>query len=203
MGTETCQNCKRIIGELEQAYTWQSHILCKECYARLSSPTVAKPTPVDGLVPAIQPPPQRSLVKSTLIVMATVIAVIVMIYILLFILFLYKEKQKEEKYLPVIATNFNLMVLHSAVKLFEMDTGRLPTEEEGLSVLVQEPSDVKGYAPGGYLESKTIPIDGWGNDFVYQLSPDSYKPFVIISYGADGKEGGEDINADLFSTDPY
>jgi hypothetical protein len=75
MAMETCENCKRIIGELEQAYTWQSHILCKECYARLSNPTGVQPIPVDINTPIIMPPPQRSLVKSTLIVIAVVIAV--------------------------------------------------------------------------------------------------------------------------------
>ena len=83
MAIETCGNCKRIIGELEQAYTWQNHILCKECYARLSNPTAAQPTPIDVHVPVILPPPQRSLVKSTLIVMATVIVAIVVISIVL------------------------------------------------------------------------------------------------------------------------
>jgi TPR repeat protein len=87
MATETCENCKRIIGELEQAYTWQSHILCKECYARLSNPTTKQPIPVDVHTPIIQPTPQRSLVKSTLIVIATVIAVIVVISIILFIIY--------------------------------------------------------------------------------------------------------------------
>jgi TPR repeat protein len=83
MATETCENCKRIIGELEQAYTWQSHILCKECYARLSNPTVKQPISVDVHAPVIQPPPQRSLIKSTLIVMATVVSVIVVVSIIL------------------------------------------------------------------------------------------------------------------------
>ena len=77
MATETCENCKRIIGELEQAYTWQSHILCKECYIRLSSPTKASTVaqrpitqgPVEVRMPA------RSIVKSTLIVIAVIIGI--------------------------------------------------------------------------------------------------------------------------------
>jgi len=57
--------------------------------------------------------------------------------------------------------------------------------------------DLDGWAPGGYLQEITIPKDGWGNDFVYLLDPGDGKPFVIISYGADGKEGGEDYDADI------
>jgi general secretion pathway protein G len=101
----------------------------------------------------------------------------------------------------VTATKANLKVLHNAVIQFKLDTGRYPTEEAGLMELIEQPTDVKGWNIGGYLETTSLPKDSWGNDFVYQLSPDSGKPFVIISYGADGEEGGEGYNADLRSTD--
>jgi general secretion pathway protein G len=101
----------------------------------------------------------------------------------------------------VTATKASLKMLHNAVIQFKLDTGRFPTEEEGLSVLVVQPDDVTNYPEGGYLETTEVPKDGWKNDFIYQLYPESGKPFVIISYGADGQEGGEDNNADLYSTD--
>lgn len=103
----------------------------------------------------------------------------------------------------VTTTKANLKVLHSAVNQFKMDTGRFPTEEEGLMALVEQPSDVIRYEPGGYLETTEIPKDGWGNDFIYELFPESGKSFVIKSLGADGEEGGEDNDADLYSTDAY
>jgi general secretion pathway protein G len=103
----------------------------------------------------------------------------------------------------VTTTKANLKVLHSAVTQFRMDTGRLPTEEEGLMALIEQPSDVVRYEPGGYLETTEIPKDGWGNEFIYELSPETGKSFVIKSLGADGKEGGEGNDADLYSTDAY
>jgi general secretion pathway protein G len=103
----------------------------------------------------------------------------------------------------VTTTMANLKILHAAVNQFKMDTGRFPTEEEGLSALIEQPSDVKNWEPGGYLETTQIPRDGWGNDFIFELYPESGKPFVIKSLGADGEEGGEDYNADLLSTDAY
>jgi len=45
-------------------------------------------------------------------------------------------------------------------------------------------------------------LDGWGEEFIYQEYPESGKPFVIISQGADKEEGGEGDDADLYSTDP-
>jgi len=99
------------------------------------------------------------------------------------------------------ATKANLKMLHSAVIQFKLDTGRYPAEEAGLQELIEQPTDVTGWNTGGYLETTSLPKDAWGNDFVYQLLPESGKPFVIISYGANGEEGGEGYDADLYSTD--
>jgi len=101
----------------------------------------------------------------------------------------------------VTATRASLKMLHSAVIQFKLDTGRYPTEDAGLLELIEQPTDVTGWNQGGYLETTEIPKDAWGNDFVYQMYPESGKPFVIISYGADGEEGGEGYDADLHSTD--
>ncbi len=98
-------------------------------------------------------------------------------------------------------TKANLKQLHSAVLSFKMDTKRYPDEDSGLDDLVIAPVEDEGWDPEGYLTSSDIPKDGWGNDFIYQLYPESGKPFVIISYGADGEEEGEGHDADLYSTD--
>jgi general secretion pathway protein G len=201
MAIETCGNCKRIIGELEQAYTWQNHILCKECYARLSNSTVTQPAPIDFHVPVILPPPQRSLVKSTLIVMATVIVAIVVISIVLSAPSIIPSILYSGSEARVITTKANLKMLHHAVAQFKMDTGRYPTKEEGLTVLINVPTNVTGYQPGGYIDSTTVPKDAWGYEFIYIAYPESGKPYAIVSYGADGKEGGEEYDADLYSTD--
>jgi len=103
----------------------------------------------------------------------------------------------------VTTTKVNLKSLHASVNQFRMDTGRYPTEEEGLAALIEQPGDIENYEPGGYLESTELPQDGWGNEFIYELYPESGKPFVIISYGADGEEGGEEYDADLYSTDAF
>jgi general secretion pathway protein G len=101
----------------------------------------------------------------------------------------------------VKVTKASLRQLHTAINEFRMDTGRLPTEQEGLTVLVQQPADVAGWRPGGYIETVEVPKDGWNRDFVFESLPESGKPFVIKSLGADGQEGGEGYNADLLSTD--
>ncbi|MDI6448418.1 type II secretion system major pseudopilin GspG [Anaerobaca lacustris] len=101
----------------------------------------------------------------------------------------------------VTTTKASLRQLASAVNQFYMDTNRYPTEDEGLYALVEQPSDVTNWQPGGYLDTTDVPPDGWNNEFIYELYPESGKPFVIKSLGADGQEGGEGYNADLLSTD--
>jgi general secretion pathway protein G len=81
-----------------------------------------------------------------------------------------------------------------------MDTGRFPDEDEGLLALIVQPSDVTVWEPGGYLETTELPLDGWNNEFIYELFPESGAQFAIRSMGPDGEEGTED---DLLSTDAY
>jgi len=80
-----------------------------------------------------------------------------------------------------------------ALGTFYATYGRYPTNEEGLEVLGR-PSEK---LPEPLLEGKTT--DPWGNPYQY-VSPGVAAPFEVISYGADGREGGEGGDADLTST---
>ena len=95
-------------------------------------------------------------------------------------------------------TKANLKSLHNAVKSFRMDTGRYPTEDEGLYALIEAPMDLETYPEEGYLDTTELPMDAWGNEYIFELYPESGKPFVIRSLGPDGELDTED---DLLSTD--
>jgi general secretion pathway protein G len=101
----------------------------------------------------------------------------------------------------VTTTKASLKSLQTAVNQFYMDNYRYPMEDEGLNALVTRPSDVQKWPDGGYLDTTEVPTDGWGREFVYELYPESGKPFVVKSLGADGQEGGEGNDQDLLSTD--
>jgi len=100
----------------------------------------------------------------------------------------------------ITTTKANLKSLHAAVNQFKMQSGRFPAEDEGLMALIEQPPDVEIWEPGGYLETTDLPLDGWNNDFIYELYPESGKQFAIRSMGPDGEEGTED---DLLSTDAF
>ena len=89
-----------------------------------------------------------------------------------------------------------------AIKLYKLDSGTVPETEQGLEALVEEPTQgtlPRNWREGGYLESPRIPKDPWGNDYIYVTDePEGYE-YSILSYGADGIDGGEDADADIES----
>ncbi len=100
-------------------------------------------------------------------------------------------------------TKTQIRSLESALKLYKLDNGVYPTTEQGLNALVAKPTvgvAPKNYKEGGYLESKQVPKDGWGNDYIY-VSPGENGDYDLYSYGADGVKGGEGKNADINSWD--
>ncbi|AGW15284.1 type II secretion system major pseudopilin GspG [Megalodesulfovibrio gigas] len=92
--------------------------------------------------------------------------------------------------------------LETALKLYKLDNGRYPTTAQGLQALVEQPRQdpvPKNYREGGYLERKELPKDPWGTPFIYRSPGRDKRPFELISLGADGKEGGEQFDADVNS----
>ena len=90
----------------------------------------------------------------------------------------------------------------NGLKFFKMDNRFYPSTEQGLKALVEKPTTgkiPKNWKEGGYLEAKEIPLDLWGNPYVY-VSPGVHnKEYDIVSYSADGEEGGEGNDADIQS----
>ena len=89
----------------------------------------------------------------------------------------------------------------TALQLYKLDTGNYPTTEQGLQALVEPPATgelARSWREGGYLEKGQVPMDPWGNDYVY-LSPGTHDDFDLMCYGADGTAGGDGKNADINS----
>jgi len=86
--------------------------------------------------------------------------------------------------------------IESALALFKTDTGRFPTTSEGIRVLVSDPG-IKGYNSDCYLDK--VPLDPWGNKYIY-ISPGLHKKdYDLKSYGKDGEDGGTEDDADIES----
>jgi len=96
-------------------------------------------------------------------------------------------------------TKVQIRNMETALKLYKMDTGSYPSTEQGLNSLIVAPTTgviPKNFKEGGYLESKKIPKDPWGNDYIY-LSPGEHGDYDICSFGGDSVKGGEKNGADI------
>ena len=85
----------------------------------------------------------------------------------------------------------------SALEMYKLDTTKYPTQEQGLEALVTQPQGIVNWK-GPYLKKKFIPKDPWGNNYVY-IFPGANSDYDIISYGADGNQGGDGENKDVLS----
>ena len=82
--------------------------------------------------------------------------------------------------------------IKNAITMYRFDTKKLP---EDLRDLMKDP-DIKNWG-GPYLDKK--PVDPWDNDYQYRSPGNDGREFDIWSYGPDGSEGGEGVNADIVS----
>lgn len=93
-----------------------------------------------------------------------------------------------------VKAKIDIRNIESALALFKTDTGRFPTTSEGLEVLVSNPG-IKGYNKDGYLDK--VPLDPWGNKYIYVCPGVQRKDYDLESYGKDGEDGGVEDNADI------
>jgi general secretion pathway protein G len=75
----------------------------------------------------------------------------------------------------------DLATIVNAVEAYYLQHSQYPSNEDGLSKLP--------------LKNR---LDPWGRSYEYN-SPGRNEPFEVLSFGADGREGGEGINADVYS----
>ncbi|WP_407294175.1 type II secretion system major pseudopilin GspG [Stutzerimonas zhaodongensis] len=95
----------------------------------------------------------------------------------------------------------DIKAIGAALDMYKLDNYSYPSTQQGLDALVEKPSgnpQPKNWNRDGYL--KRVPKDPWGNEYQY-LSPGTQGPYDLYSYGADGKQGGSDLNADIGNWD--
>ena len=97
----------------------------------------------------------------------------------------------------ITAAKAQIAMFQSALGQYKLEVGIFPSNEEGLQALRVRPASAD-YWDGPYLQ-KEIPLDPWNNEYLYRFPGEYGDQPDIISYGADGREGGEDENADVVS----
>ena len=102
----------------------------------------------------------------------------------------------------IAACRNQIEVFRLALQSYMIDCGQYPTEPQGLNALWERPvlTPVPLQWDGPYIDRR-VPLDPWGNTYIYKNPGDMSLPFSISSFGADGKPGGEGANADIHSWD--
>ena len=99
------------------------------------------------------------------------------------------------------ATKTQIRGLETALDLYRLHNSRYPSSEQGLKALLERPE--VGLIPknwtGPYLRGNNLPGDGWDSPFRY--FSENGNEYEIISLGADGIDGGLDLDGDISSSD--
>jgi general secretion pathway protein G len=85
--------------------------------------------------------------------------------------------------------------LDKALEQYRIDVGHLPTTAQGLAALNTQPQGEQNWA-GPYLK-KAVPVDPWGNPYVYAEPGTHNNDYDLSTFGKDGHEGGTGESADL------
>ena len=138
--------------------------------------------------------PKRSRQAGVTLIEMLVVVTIIALFAALVGPSLFRQGDKAR----VTAARVQIKNFMTALGMYKLETGVFPTTEQGLAALRVAPSGVKQWQ-GPYLP-QDVPADPWGNPYVYRYPPENggNEP-EIISYGADGQPGGEDIAADIVS----
>ena len=95
----------------------------------------------------------------------------------------------------VQTANTQIRMIRGAIKLYRLDVGTYPSTAEGLAALTRQPSAASGWQ-GPYLDDE-VPTDPWSKPYQYRNQKAGIREFVLYSHGADGAEGGENLDADV------
>lgn len=93
------------------------------------------------------------------------------------------------------AGRIQLETIGQSLGFYQLDVGSYPSTEEGLAVL-WEPPDGNDLWNGPYVRDARQLKDPWGRDLIYR-SPGEKGVFDLLSYGADGVEGGSGDDKDI------
>ncbi len=100
------------------------------------------------------------------------------------------------------AATAQIQSFETALKLYRMEQGQYPSQRQGLAVLVAPPDDLPNpaaYPESGYLDSPGVPLDPWGQEYVYLTPGPGSQAYEILTYGADHEPGGTGEAADISS----
>ena len=106
---------------------------------------------------------------------------------------IFAGKNKNNREIALSARS-HMVPIEAAINAYFLNTGQYPAS---LKDLLYDPG-LPGWA-GPYLKASQI-LDGWNKPYTYDPNgKTNNRGYFIISYGADGKPGGEGYGADIYN----
>lgn len=102
---------------------------------------------------------------------------------------------EKDKFADVKETMVRMEAIAESLERYKKKCGSYPTQMQGLQALEEPPIReplCKKWGPEPYMID--VPLDAWENFFNYTVKDGQ---FTIQSLGADKREGGEGVNADI------
>src|SRR3990167_701488 len=128
----------------------------------------------------------------------TLIEIMAVLTIIVAIMYLVGQNvTKQLQRGKVLSAKTQIKLIEQGLEDFYRENDFYPTTDQGLDALFKKPStgrETRNWG-GPYLKGDKAPKDPWGNDYQY-ICEDGQK-FMMFSFGRDGKEGGEDVEADI------
>lgn len=92
-----------------------------------------------------------------------------------------------------------MAIIESAIERYGLDCGQYPDDSEGLEALLAAPAGLEEKWNGPYLKQSQL-LDPWDNPYIYVAEGEiNLGSYDLISLGADGTEGGEADNEDIYN----
>ena len=143
----------------------------------------------------------RSLRRRRALTLVELLVVMMILVILAGSVMLYVVNKVDQA--RIARATADIATFETALETYAVSLGEYPTTEQGLDALWSAPSGVEEerWRRGGPFVKKKNYTDPWGNGYIYHSPGAEDRDYEIICYGADGKEGGEDKDADISNWD--
>lgn len=91
-----------------------------------------------------------------------------------------------------------IKMIRGALETYRLDMGSFPDDKIALKYLYTKPTEaaLASRWQGPYLDDE-VPMDPWGNAYLFSTKGREGQPFALYSLGADGQPGGDGINEDI------
>jgi general secretion pathway protein G len=121
------------------------------------------------------------------------VAVVILAILMTLVVQNVSDKPAEAR---AVKAQADIRAIEGALEMYKLDNFYYPSTQQGLEALVTKPS---GDPPARNWRSsyiKRLPKDPWGNAYQY-LQPGNKGSIDVFTLGADGKPGGEGVDADI------